>query len=58
MFARIVTFQGKPNQVDAGIRNQREQVLPTVKKMSGFKGGYFADRPQERQTDGYLSLGH
>jgi heme-degrading monooxygenase HmoA len=50
MFARIVTFQGKPNQVDAGIRNQREQVLPTVKKMSGFKGGYLLiDRKSGKQ---------
>ena len=41
MFARMVTFQGKPDQVDAGIRNQREQVGPAVKNMIGFKGGYF-----------------
>lgn len=25
MFARVITFQGKPDQVDVGIRNQREQ---------------------------------
>jgi len=50
MFARVVTFQGKPDQVDAGIRNQREQVLPSVKKMSGFKGGYFlVDRNSGKQ---------
>lgn len=50
MFARVVTFQGKPDQVDAGIRNQREQVLSSVKKMSGFKGGYFlVDRKSGKQ---------
>ncbi len=40
MFARVVTFNGKPGQVDAGVRNLKEQVLPSVKKMSGFKGMY------------------
>lgn len=35
----VVTFQGKPDQVDAGIPNPRDQMMPSVNKMSGFKVG-------------------
>ena len=41
MFARVSTIQGKPQQVEGGIRQYREQVMPAVKKMAGFKGAYF-----------------
>ena len=41
MFARISTIQGKPERVEDGIRNYREQVMPWAKKMAGFKGAYF-----------------
>ena len=40
MFARISTILGKPDRTDEGIRNYREQVLPAVRKMAGFKGAY------------------
>ncbi len=30
MFARVSTIQGKPQQVDDGIRNYREQVMSAV----------------------------
>lgn len=38
MFARVVSFQGKPGQADAGIRNFRDEVIPQLRTMSGFKG--------------------
>ena len=41
MFARVSTIQGKPERVEDGIRNYREQVMPSVQKMAGFKGAYF-----------------
>ena len=41
MFARVSTIQGKPQHVEDGIRQYREQVISAVKKMAGFKGAYF-----------------
>jgi len=50
MFARVITYHGRADRVDAGIRNQREQVLPSGKKMSGFKGAYLlVDRKSGKQ---------
>jgi hypothetical protein len=47
MFARVSTIQGKPELVAEGIRNFREQIMPAVKKMAGFKGAYLlAELPQ------------
>ena len=40
MFARVVTFQGKPDKVDAGIRFMKEQANPTIRKIAGSKGTY------------------
>jgi heme-degrading monooxygenase HmoA len=37
----VSTIQGKPQQVEDGIRQYREQVMSAVKKMAGFKGAYF-----------------
>jgi heme-degrading monooxygenase HmoA len=41
MFARVTMGEGKPQQVEAAIRNFRENVGPVAKKMAGFKGSYF-----------------
>jgi heme-degrading monooxygenase HmoA len=38
MFARISTLEGSPEQVDQGLRNVREQVLPFMQQQDGFKG--------------------
>ncbi len=38
MFARVTTFQPRPDQVNAAIRNFRERVLPEAQKQKGFKG--------------------
>jgi heme-degrading monooxygenase HmoA len=40
MFARVVTIQGKPDRIDAAIRNFQEQIVPSIRKMNGFKAGY------------------
>ncbi len=51
MFARVSTIQGKPQQVEDGIRQYREQVMPAVKKMAGFKGAYFlVDRKSGKEV--------
>ena len=40
MFARVSTIQGKPEQMEDGIRQYREKILPEGRKMAGFKGAY------------------
>src|SRR3990172_5521111 len=51
MLARVSTIQGKPQQVEDGIRQYREQVVPAVKKMAGFKGAYFlVDRKSGKEV--------
>jgi heme-degrading monooxygenase HmoA len=41
MFARVTIGEGKPQQLEAAVRNFRENVVPAAKKMAGFKGSYF-----------------
>ena len=53
MFARVSTIQGKPERVEDGVRNYREQVMSTVKKMAGFKGAYFL---VDRKTGKVVSI--
>jgi heme-degrading monooxygenase HmoA len=51
MFARVSTIQGKPQQVEDGIRQYREQVIPAVKKIVGFKGAFFlVDRKSGKEV--------
>jgi len=40
VFARVTTGEVKPEQIEAGIRNFRENVGPTAKTIAGFKGSY------------------
>ena len=40
MFARVSTLRGAPEQIDDGIRQVRENVLPSVEQMDGYQGGY------------------
>ena len=41
MHARVVTFQGSPEQVQQGAEQRfRERVLPTLQQQAGFKGAY------------------
>jgi hypothetical protein len=41
MFARVITNEGKPEQIEAVLRYFRENIQPEAKKMAGFKGAYF-----------------
>ena len=38
MYARVTTLEGPPERIDDGIRHVREQVLPQLQQMDGFKG--------------------
>lgn len=38
MYARVTTLEGPPDRIDDGIRHVREQVLPQLQQMDGFKG--------------------
>ena len=38
MYARLSVFEGSPDQIDEGIRQAREQVMPRAKQMDEFKG--------------------
>jgi len=40
MFARVSIIQGKKEQVDKGISHYREQTIPAIRRMAGFKGAY------------------
>jgi heme-degrading monooxygenase HmoA len=40
MFARVSTIQGKPERIEDGIRNYKEQVVPAAKKMPGFEQAF------------------
>lgn len=41
MHARVTRFEGSPEQIAAGIKTIEEQVIPSAKKLGGFKGGYW-----------------
>ena len=38
MFARVTTFTGSPEQIEAGLRLYRESALPWMREASGFRG--------------------
>jgi hypothetical protein len=38
MYARVTTIQGSPEKSDEGVRQFRDDALPTVKGLAGFKG--------------------
>jgi heme-degrading monooxygenase HmoA len=38
VFARVSIMSGKPEKMEEGIRDYKEQVLPAVRKMAGFRG--------------------
>ncbi len=38
MHARVSIFEGSPDELDEGLRQAREQVLPRARQMDGFKG--------------------
>ena len=38
MHARMSTLEGSPNEMDEGLRDIREDVLPILQQQEGFKG--------------------
>lgn len=38
MYARVTTLEGPPDRIDDATRHVREQVLPQLQQMDGFKG--------------------
>ncbi|MCW2615127.1 MAG: uncharacterized protein JWN08_2121 [Frankiales bacterium] len=49
MFARSTTVRGRPEAIDDGIRQVRDQVLPALQEMDGFVGlSMLADRETGR----------
>jgi heme-degrading monooxygenase HmoA len=40
MFARLSMIQGKPERIDDGIRNYKEQLIPSAMEMTGFKKAF------------------
>src|SRR2546428_6745303 len=41
MHARVTKYEGPPDQLEAGIKLIKETVIPSAKKLAGFKGGYW-----------------
>ncbi len=41
MFARASTIMGKPERIEDGIRDYKEQTIPTLRKITGFKQALF-----------------
>jgi heme-degrading monooxygenase HmoA len=40
MFARVAVIEAKPERVEDGILDYRDQVIPAARKMAGFKATY------------------
>jgi heme-degrading monooxygenase HmoA len=40
MYARVTVVQGSPDKIDAGVESFNQQILPTAKKLEGFKAGF------------------
>ena len=38
MFARVSTFQGKPEDIEKEIRVVRDEIIPKARVLKGFKG--------------------
>ncbi len=38
MYARVTTLEGSPDKMDDGTHHIREQTLPQLQRMDGFKG--------------------
>ncbi len=53
MFARVAMVEGKAEQVEAGIRDYRDHVLPEARKLAGFRGAYLL---VDRKTGKNISI--
>jgi heme-degrading monooxygenase HmoA len=52
MHARVSTFEGSPDQIDAGEQAVREQIIPAARQISGFKGILFLGDRSSGKTIG------
>ena len=41
MHARVTRFEGSASDIDKGIKLIKDTIMPSAKKMSGFKNGYW-----------------
>jgi len=41
VFARVSTYTGTSDEIDEAIRQVRENTLPKLKQLDGYKGAYF-----------------
>jgi heme-degrading monooxygenase HmoA len=53
VFARVSTYTGTSDEVDEAIRQVRENTLPKLKQLDGYKGAYFL---VDRQNGKSLSV--
>ncbi len=53
MFARVAIVEGKPEQMEAGIRDYREHVMPEARELAGFRGSYLL---VDRKTGKSISI--
>ena len=53
MFARVSTYTGTSDEIDEAIRQVRENVLPSVEQLDGYKGASFL---VDRQNGKSLSV--
>ncbi len=53
MFARVSTYTGTSDELDEAIRQVRENTLPKLKQLDGYKGAYFL---VDRQNGKSLSV--
>jgi heme-degrading monooxygenase HmoA len=53
VFARVWTYTGTSDEIDEAIRQVRENVLPSVEQLDGYKGAYFL---VDRQNGKSLSV--
>ncbi len=53
MFARVAMLEGKPEQLEAGIRDYREHVVPQARELAGFRGAYLL---VDRKTGKTISI--
>ena len=53
MFARVSTYTGTSDEIDEAIRQVRENTLPKLMQLDGYKGAYFL---VDRQNGKSLSV--
>jgi heme-degrading monooxygenase HmoA len=50
VFARVSTFTGTSDEVDEAIRQAREDLVPRLEQLDGFRGGYVLVDRQNGKT--------